>query len=294
MESGGRSGQGHGGAARWLLLDCGNSALKWALSGVDIDADADAAPGASPCFVSAGREELGQVDWPERLEAAWRRAGVPPAAAYGCSVASSDVGAAIDAVARRVFGVRPCWKAAAARFVAADIELTSGYRDPSRLGADRWHAMIAARVATPGLPLVVVNAGTATTVDAVTMHGRFEGGVIAPGMRLMLDSLARGTARLPRADGAWSPSPDNTDDAITTGVLEAQAGLVERRVRRFSRACGRPVRLVLAGGFASLLAPHVADALGPGELAGPPSIEDNLVLRGVHCRARFEARGDCR
>jgi type III pantothenate kinase len=169
------------------------------------------------------------------------------------------------------------------------VLLVNGYRDPGQLGADRWHAMLAARAAHPGRALVIVNAGTATTVDCVDAGGRFVGGVIAPGVALMFESLARQTAQLPRARGAFVARPDNTDDAITTGVLDSQLGLIERRVRRLAAEAG-PVLLLLDGGHAAALRPHLAFDPALATLREEP----NLVLRGVLVRARAQraaARG---
>jgi type III pantothenate kinase len=78
---------------------------------------------------------------------------------------------------------------------AVQAGVVSGYRDPAQLGADRWAALVAAHAAGGGHKLVV-NAGTALTVDALTGEGRFLGGLIVPGPALMRRSLDRGTAGL--------------------------------------------------------------------------------------------------
>ncbi len=84
--------------------------------------------------------------------------------------------------------------------------------------------------------------------------GKFIGGVIAPGVRLMLESLALRTAGLPNADADLSANvadfPDNTDAAIVTGVLDAQAGLVYRIWHRFAVHLIAEPRLILTGGHA--------------------------------------------
>ena len=77
------------------------------------------------------------------------------------------------------------------------------YADPSQLGTDRWAALIGARSICAGA-CVVVGAGTAVTVDALTATGDFVGGLIIPGLSLMADALARDTARLPRDTGAYT------------------------------------------------------------------------------------------
>jgi type III pantothenate kinase len=260
----------------WLLLDAGNTALKWALTGSD-------QPGAlargilvlEAGFADAltGTLKASLSNLPSRSATELR--------ALGCSVASEAVTRSIAAAVAALApgGVR--WLTSEARFEHRGVVLVNGYRDPSQLGADRWYAMIAARQSFPALPLVVVCAGTATTVDSVDAAGRFLGGAIAPGTSLMADSLARGTARLPRSTGRPVAMPDNTDDAIATGVADALAGLVERRVRALARATGTPPQLVLAGGRVGELA---ARLWLPGEVAGIMR-EEHLVLRGLWLRA---------
>ncbi len=171
-------------------------------------------------------------------------------------------------------------------YAGRSVVLVNGYRNPAQLGADRWHAMNAARQSFPGHALVVVCAGTATTVDSIEATGRFLGGAIAPGTSLMADSLARGTACLPRSTGQAVAMPDNTDDAIATGVAEALAGLVERRVRALARL-DRPPQLILAGGRVR----ELASRLSLGDQIAGMTIEEQLVLRGLWFRASAIADG---
>lgn len=251
-----------------LLVDVGNSAVKWAR----LAADGSVAVGGRVLHRD------GQ-DVTTALADAW--SGAPaPRRAVGCSVAGAAVVAAVERAARAVGLAEVEWMRSQASF-RGEVTLVNGYLDPGQLGADRWHALLGACARLPGASLVVVNAGTATTVDCVRAgaeDSRFVGGCIAPGVRLMLESLARNTAGLPLATGAPVDFPDTTDRAIVTGVLDAQAGLVERVWRRFSAGLDLPPRLLLAGGHAELLAARL-----PGELA--PLIEHNLVLRGLALRA---------
>jgi type III pantothenate kinase len=264
----------------WLLFDAGNSAVKWRLAEHVPEAGPDDVPFTTGAALSLPSTlDIGFA----ALEA--QLAGVPRIdAAFGCSVAGPRITQAIESAVRRRFAVPVTWFASQAQFECGEVCLRSGYRDPLQLGADRWHAMLAARAAWPGEPLVVVSAGTATTVDCVQADGNFVGGVIAPGVRLMLDSLARQTAQLPFATGGRVAHPDNTDDAITTGVLESQAGLIERRVRNF--AGGGRVRVLVDGGNAAALL--AALQLDPRVAA--VAAEPDLVLRGVLLRARAAAR----
>lgn len=147
--------------------------------------------------------------------------------------------------------------------------VSNSYDNPAQLGSDRWAALIGAHVLHPGACLVV-NAGTATTVDVLDASGTFRGGIILPGEHLMRRSLARDTAQLPFADGHYATAPRNTADAITSGCRNAQAGAVERMYRQIA---GEPrSRCLLSGGGADALA----------ELLDVPFTRiDNLVLKGL-------------
>ena len=153
--------------------------------------------------------------------------------------------------------------------------VTNGYREPARLGCDRFAAAIGARALAPGQNLIVATCGTATTVDAVNADGRFVGGMILPGLALMAASLAHNTAQLPQvAPGATPPLfGDNTQDAILSGVLSAQAGAIERAVAGLGAAT-----CIVSGGAA----PHIAPALKVAH-----RMVDNIVLVGLHAAATW-------
>src|SRR5215467_2016815 len=277
----------------WLLLDVGNTAVKWAHS----DAQGNR-------FVGTGIElRMNTQPLTLRLATAWR---VPRAKrAFGSSVADQATMEAIEQAAQEAAGIQVTWLKAQPHFAGTGpgygLALINAYRVPEQLGADRWHAMIAACAKFPADSLVVASTGTATTIDCVRRETNaasvFVGGVIAPGVDLMHESLARGTARLPDAryviDGHVVAHPDNTDDAIVTGVFHAQAGMIERIVRDFADELardGRPApRLLLTGGRArSLLAALEHRLRGYEPIVSGVTIEDNLVLRGVALRAHAE------
>lgn len=271
----------------WLVIDAGNTAIKWARS----DAGGRQFTGSGVQASGAGGDAV------PRLIEAW--AQPPPSAVFGVCVAAERTRAAIEAAVASVAPMPVQWFGSAAAFVgrgpAAGVELFNGYRDPAQLGADRWHALIAACAQFRGEPLLVVAAGTATTVDSVVAgHGqaRFIGGLIAPGYALMRASLAQGTARLPLAQGAAVRFADNTDDAIATGVHCAQLGLIEHQARKMAeelRLRGLPpARLVLTGGARKLLHGPLARSLRGDGTVREVSVEDNLVLRGVALRAHAE------
>ena len=267
---------------RTLLIDAGNSAVK--LAAAD-------ATGPGPARSVAYAERDGPVfsieAFPIRLKEALRDPSLAQAtSAAGCLVASDTARAAIESAVHALTGAPVQWWRAQPAFDSDGVRLRNGYRDPEQLGADRWHAMLGARALAGGAAFVLVQAGTATTLDGVTADGHFVGGEILPGWDLMLASLARGTARLPQAAGQPADFADNTDDAIASGVRDAQAGAVERFWRRFcsSHARAADTRLVLTGGVAARLAATLRDAEQFAALT--PLIQDNLVLRGLWLRSR--------
>ncbi|HEX6733604.1 MAG TPA: type III pantothenate kinase [Azonexus sp.] len=142
------------------------------------------------------------------------------------------------------------------------------YRQPERLGVDRWCALIGARARTAA-PCLVVMAGTATTIDTLDGDGNFCGGLILPGSDLMRRALARDTAGLQLAAGQWSAAPRCTEDAIVTGVLEAQAGAIERA---FARLADPSACCLVSGGNAGVLLKL---------LAIPCAEAQNLPLEGL-------------
>lgn len=245
-----------------LLVDAGNTRVKWAA----------AAPGAAAgdwaALGAVAHDELGA------LAAQWQ--ALPLTCALVSNVAGAAVAARIsDALAAAQPGAAaPSWF----RSQAECAGVINGYRDPSQLGCDRFASLIGARQRYPGESLLVVTAGTATTVDALDASGRFIGGMILPGLRTMAQSLALNTALLPAVDDARSERlfADNTQDAIVSGCIHAQVGAIEQ-----ARAQWPSARCLLSGGAAPYIAPQL-----------PFACEriDNLVLLGLHVAALTEAK----
>lgn len=226
-------------------IDAGNTRLKWGLH----DGSGWCAQGA---LETAAAAELAPV------AAAWPRT----ARVIASNVAGPTVGAAIAAA---LGGREVDWL----RSAAEACGVTNGYDLPERLGTDRWAALIAARGRVAGDCLVVC-AGTATTIDRLDADGNFRGGAILPGFELMRSALARNTAQLPLADGAYRVEPRDTGTAIISGCIDAQVGAIERRFALLEPA-GRPICL-LTGGAAARLRPY---------LSIPCELAENLVLDGL-------------
>ena len=171
------------------------------------------------------------------------------------------------------------------RFVATQREqcgVRCAYTDPSRLGVDRWMVVLAA--ASTGRNAVIVDAGTACTVDAVTADGQHLGGLILPGIRLARQALNQRT-QFDADDVATDPLPvlgDDTNPAVTLGAVQALLGAIDRVVQGlgWGEACDR----LLTGGEAAVLAPH----LGAGWAQRPTLVLEGL--RRVACQGVGELR----
>jgi len=132
---------------------------------------------------------------------------------------------------------------------ATPLGLNMNYPRPDTLGVDRW-LNVAEAAAEWGTPVIAVDVGTATTLDAADRTG-FVGGLIVPGPTLMLAALADRTARLPRLD--FRPAPGalgrNTRDALRIGVWEGYLGLLRRLIAGLRRRPGlRRARVIFTGG----------------------------------------------
>jgi len=246
-----------------LLIDAGNTRIKWALAESGV-APADwLASGARP---HAALDQLG-ADWQAAL------AGRTPGRVLLSNVAGAAIGQRLAAQLALLPGLAPpaiTWFASLPELAGVQ----NGYRNPAQLGCDRFAAAIGARWLEPDRSVVVATCGTATTIDALSAEGRFLGGWILPGLGLMASALARNTAQLPQVTepaGAPRGFADNTADAIEAGCLAAQAGAIERACAAHAGAT-----LLLSGGAAAAIAPA---------LSRPHRMVDNIVLIGLQVAA---------
>jgi type III pantothenate kinase len=276
---------------RWLLLDAGNTALKWeVVLGDAVQWPGISAPDGAERGKAARWHGAVRMDSPQLDEEIARACSIhsaltgasAPEAVVGCTVASARRVQAIEAAVRAANAPAVRWLGATEHFAHDGFTLHNGYARPGQLGADRWHALVGARSTRARGTIAVISLGTATTMDIVDGEGRFLGGVIAPGLELMRASLPRGTGQLPLADGSYVLHPDNTDDAIRTGILDAQIGLCERRLRRVREQGSGPVQVFVCGGNAPVLLPLLQGSAGLGQVLHEP----DLVLRGLWHHAR--------
>ncbi len=238
----------------FLAIDIGNTRLKWSLYEA-------ANPGAA--LRTQGAEFLENID--KLADGSW--AGLPaPERMLGCAVAADAVKRRVEEQMEELWDVPAHWVVPS----ASEAGLVNGYDHPSRLGADRWVAMIGARhrlLAQGGArPIVVVMVGTAVTVEAVDADGRFLGGFILPGHGIMLKALESGTAGLHVPTGEVCPFPTNTSDALTSGGTYAIAGAIERK------HCGSDPACFMTGGAGWKMAPH---------MTVPFELVDSLIFDGL-------------
>jgi type III pantothenate kinase len=259
-----------------LLLDIGNSRIKWARL-----------PGSSRRGYRRGQRfaARGAIDL-ERFDA--RGAALEKllvsmgslARIVACNVAGTAVERRLRALARRT-GVR------APQFVrsaAAAAGVHNAYAEPWRLGADRWAALIGAHFEYPGRALCLVAVGTALTIDLLDARGRHRGGSIIPGPELMIKALLERTAGIRRRAGPNATqamaragaSPGlfarDTRGAVTAGAVNAAAALIGESMRAARQLLGRSPRLILSGGGARKVG---------SRLRQPYRRADELVLRGL-------------
>ncbi len=255
-----------------LLVDIGNTNLRWNLAGPD-------GLGTTQTVRHGGGAPLDLI-------AAWEALGPAPERVLVGNVGGAAVADAVGRVARALWGLDP--EQATCR--SPCLGVTIAYGDPGRLGVDRWLALLAAHTLAPG-PKLIVDAGTAVTYDLLLADGRHLGGLILPGIRMMRAALVQGTRIPPSSQtmGEWpaleAPPPDpwatDTDTALAWGAPQALASLADRlRVRLAQAAGGESPRVVLTGGDGAALADLVDP---PGEPVA------DLVLMGLE---RLAAGGD--
>ncbi len=169
------------------------------------------------------------------------------------------------------------------------------YTQPETLGSDRWAALIAAWNIKHA-PCVVVNAGTAITIDALNTceinhvpHGEFIGGLILPGLDLMQQSLGLATAQLPKFDANQNVDTQapretygeifakNTADAVYAGALHAMIGAIRQMTCALKKESQQDPCIIVSGGNAQAIKDNLT-----AEMTNQAVIVDNLVLKGLY------------
>lgn len=233
-----------------LLIDAGNTRIKWALV-----QDGEWSPVGN--LASDHEDELARciAQLPEMHQV------------WVSNVAGGRVAQQI-----RIACAARGWEVRFIMAQAAQCGVSNSYAQPGQLGCDRWAALIAAWDLL-GRAALVVNCGTATTIDALSAQGVFLGGLILPGVELMQRSVIAQTAQLyesaqlHEAGVEYAAFPQNTADALYSGAVQASCGAIQ-----LQHALLGDAQVLLSGGAAA----HVE-----GRLGLPVQRVDDLVLKGV-------------
>ncbi|PEN05005.1 type III pantothenate kinase [Longimonas halophila] len=256
--------------AAWLILDIGNSAVKW---GQFADSGSLTHTGRLAFSPSQGDAK------------AWRTAlqsdAIPEAQRVGIvSVvpqATQHAQLAIEAQFARPAQVLR---------VEGPLPFAMRYDTPHTLGTDRLAAAAAAWYAHDPAhrrSVLAIDAGTALTIEVIDNTPAYRGGVIAPGPHLLRDALATGGAQLPAVDLTAPPHPigNSTEHALQSGIVHGFAAMASGLVEQLANTLSDTPYMALTGGAASLL--H--DALPRVDTHDP-----HLVLRGAYQLLRYRAR----
>ena len=246
-----------------LLIDAGNSRLKWA--------------------VSAGGEllENGALGYcwealPQQLARCWAslaEATNRPQRILLANVAGARLVAAVEQWAAALEDEQACELPVHSVMPEAEAYgVRNAYAEPQRLGVDRWLGLLAARHYIHGAACVV-DSGTALTVDILSAAGQHLGGIIVPGITLMKTSLVDNTQAIQAGQHSVSGYLGrDTQSAIHAGALAAASGAVNQVVAQARAELGEPVNAVITGGDAEQLLPLLSD---------PFRHEPHWVLKGL-------------
>lgn len=242
-------------AKHYLLLDGGNSQLKWAWV-------------REGHFVEVSRAPYRDLS---KLGEEWAQFAGADIRVVGCAVCGDTK----KALAEQQLGKPVEWLPSSAQ----TLGIRNHYRNPEEHGADRWFNALGSRRFTQNA-CVVVSCGTAVTTDALTADNHYLGGTIMPGFHLMKEAMALKTANLNRPIGKVYPFPTTTSNALASGMMDAVCGALMMMHGRLKHKTGggKPVDVIITGGGAA----KVVQAL-PSEFTEANSVKivDNLVIYGL-------------
>lgn len=262
-----------------LLIDQGNSNLKWITA------------------VWSAKSESWSLDLTTLGEGSTRELGaafqsgemMPPEEVLLCSVGSGSARREVQTIVTSHSSARVTRLGS-----EADTNgIRNGYPDFSQLGADRWMAIVGA-AAQHGFPIVVVDLGTATTLDAIDHEGNHLGGLIVPGPGSMLDALGKKT-ELQTAQEGSQPVPKgrsgeaqtDTESAIVGGITAAQIGALDQFLEWFQ---GRPGPVLASDPVVIVTGGAVSAIMGKSDY---PLIHDPLLVFKGMLISRFGSASKC-
>lgn len=240
---------------RFLLLDGGNSQLKWA-------------------WVENGTfSEVGRAPYRDltQLGEEWLQFADDDVKIVGCSVCGSVKKAMVEEQLTRPVE----WLSS----MPQALGIRNHYRRPEEHGSDRWFNALGSRRFTQNA-CVVVSCGTAVTTDALTEDNHYLGGTIMPGFHLMKEAMALKTANLNRPIGKVYPFPTTTPNAIASGMMDAVCGALMMMHGRLKDKTGggKPVDIIITGGGAARVVQALPESFVHDNQV---KIVDNLVIHGL-------------
>ena len=258
----------------YLLFDVGNTRLKWAA----VESSQHPSDRQKKLWLYSGSissKSLNSIEHRSEL-ADYISKTLPQPDAIGFSCVAENE--AID----NLKSLFPQWAKLDWKHLAGDSTfkgIRTLYQDPSKLGADRWAAVIGARALSSNNTLIV-NAGTATTIDLLGANGVHYGGWILPGLTMMQNSLEHNTAQLPLATREeYQGFGTNTNNAIIGGCDAAQIGAIQYAIQQ-AKIMNCPIeRIWIDGGNAKILSTELGKLQLPASLIAEPI--DGIVLRGI-------------
>jgi len=218
-----------------LVLDVGNTRIKWRMAEHE------------------GRVAHAQEDWDTQLIESWQ-ARAAPSAVFAGSVASEPLNQRVAECVRKLWPhLNTVWLHSQASCCGVRIQ----YTEPQRFGVDRFAALVAARAEFSDKAVIVVDAGTAMTVDVLDADGLHHGGLIMPGLRLLNSSLIHGTAQLVDKqemvhDLSCAPQHE-TSLALRSGALCMLQGGVVHALQQALQEVAGTAEIILTGGDQQLL-----------------------------------------
>lgn len=232
-----------------LYVDAGNSRIKWCDDEMLADGE---------CHVTTH----------DALDVLSNDKGARPDAVWISSVAGEAFNRQLAEGIRHIWGVAP-------NFVetkSSQLGVVNGYRRAGQLGVDRWMALIATH-ALFQRPMIVVDCGSATTIDAIRADGNHLGGLILPGITMMQQTLISTTAMAdPDERPMLADFATDTASGIRSAAIHATTALIERSMRCYNNLLGQEASCLLTGGNARLV---------QETLAIQTEHQPNLVLHGV-------------
>ncbi len=218
-----------------LAIDCGNTFVKWGLH------DGDS-------WITKHKVSWNEID---SLHSKFLNIS-KPSHIYISFVARDDLKIYID---KLIFS----WQVDVHWIVSRSTQchVTNSYVNPVQLGCDRWAALIASWSRLREACLVI-NVGTAMTVDVLTNEGIFYGGIILPGVFSMQNCLLSNTQLIYSQEGQFYDFPRSTEDGLTSGTIHALIGAIERMHNLMAVRLKIPInQCVISGGGACQIIPFL-------------------------------------